>query len=67
MLIDEAAAKLKFCPFGRGAMPLGKDSAKFASCLRKLRGGVMTDIRFCAYLCVLELEAIAALCLEVFA
>lgn len=42
MLIDERAAKLKFCPFGRGAMPLGKDSTKFASGINMSPNGPLT-------------------------
>lgn len=42
MLIDEAAAKLKFCPFGRGAMPLGKGSEKFASGINMSPNGPLT-------------------------
>lgn len=42
MLTDENAAKLKFCPFGRGAMPLGPDSNKFASGINMSPSGALT-------------------------
>lgn len=42
MLIDEAAAKLKFCPLGRGVAPLGRDSTKFASGINMGPAGYIT-------------------------
>lgn len=42
MLIDEAAAKLKFCPFGRGVVPLKAGSEKFASGINTSPNGPLT-------------------------
>ena len=42
MLIDEAAAKLKFCPFGRGAAPLEVGGQKFASGINMSPSGPLT-------------------------
>lgn len=42
MLIDEAAAKLKFCPLGRGVVPLNKDG-KFAAGVNMSPHGHLTQ------------------------
>jgi|SRR5579859_2089384 len=42
MLIDEAAAKMKFCPLQRTAVPLIKDGSKFASGVNVSGNGPLT-------------------------